>query len=183
MAPMSNQETGLFRAVRILFLTVLGLFLFSCFDAAAQWYDDTGRGLVNVVLNVRLSMTKVLKVILLLGSSGALFFTVYSIMDGDQQGVKRFAVWLVGLVLGFVLINVLGNVNTPEDFSNSASAGSFSSIKNTLKSVLSILLMVVSMVTVVQKVFQLINGEKEGGRQIFKWFVVSIVGLVLLRMI
>ena len=52
-----------------------------------------------------------------------------------------------------------------------------------MKSLMQILLIIVSMICVVRKVIQLINGEKEGGRELFKWFAVSTVGIALIGLI
>lgn len=166
---------------RILFLTVLALFLFSSVDGFAQsWYENAGGGLSGIIDGLRNVLMKFCKAVLLLGSGGALVFAIYNIIDGDSQGAKRFMIWLFGLLLGFVLLQLLGNATV------SASAGKmsdFAGVKGTVKSLLMSLLCVVSMVTVVQKVFQLINGEKEGGRQLFKWFAVSLVGFALMNVI
>ena len=62
-------------------------------------------------------------------------------------------------------------------------AGAFSYYKRMIKDILMVLLNIVSIVTVVSKVLQVINGEKEGTRQLFRWFVVSIFGQILLTVI
>ncbi len=163
-------------------LSVLVLFCLFSTDLFAQesWYEGNSGGLAGIIDSVRGALVATCKVILLLGSGGALFFAIYNIIDGDTQGAKRFGIWLVGLLIGFIVLQVLGNATVS---ANSGRLSDFAGVKMTVKSVLMSLLCVVSMVTVVQKVFQLINGEKEGGRQLFKWFAVSLVGFVLLNII
>jgi len=182
MKPSISKHEALLGAVRVLFLSALGFFVFSCLDTFAfQWYESSGNGLVNIFGTTQRVLTRVLQLILILGASGALFFAVYNLMEGDPQGAKRFAIWFVGLAIGLLVVYIFGKANM--SYGSGQSAGSFSSLKAALKSVLGSMLIMVSMITVVQKVFQVVNGEKEGGRQLFKWFVVSVVGQMLISII
>lgn len=167
-------------------LPLLALLLLNCIPVLAQdsgWYSSTGNGFVTVVSQIRTGMVGVLKAVLILGSAGALFFAVYNVMEGEPQGAKRFIIWMVGLLIGFIVVQAFGTGNLSRMSSGGLDAGSFGDFKIAIRDILVILLAIVSMVTVVQKVFQLINGEKEGGRQIFKWFVVSLVGQLLLYVV
>ena len=166
-------------------LPVLAFLFLTCLPAFADdgWYSSSGSSFVDVVENIRTGIGRILKIILLIGSAGALAFAVYNMMEGEPQGAKRFMIWMVGLLIGFVFIHVLGTMATPSGTGSAAKAGSFSELKYTVKNILMILLAIVAMVTVIQKVFQLINGEKEGGRQLFKWFSVSTAGFAILSVI
>ena len=177
----NSAGTG-WRTGSMVMLSVLFLLLASSQDLFAQgsWYEDTGGGFTGIIDRIRTALVGTCRVILLIGSGGALFFAIYNIIDGDTQGAKRFGIWLVGLLIGFIVLRVLGNVQMT---AKTGSLSDFASVKYTVKSLLLSLLCVVSMVTVIQKVFQLINGEKEGGRQLFKWFAVSIVGFTLLNIL
>ena len=175
------QRCGMNRTGSMLIFSVLLLMCLSSQDVFAQsWFEADSGGLATLIDNVRHALMKLCKVILLIGSGGAFFFAVYNLIEGDNQGAKRFGIWLLGLLIGFLVLQSFGNLAVEAD---AGKLGDFANVKMTVKSVLISLLCIVAMVTVVQKVFQLINGEKEGGRQLFKWFAVSLVGFTLLNII
>ena len=167
-------------------LTVLVFFIVSSVDcfAEAGWYEKTGESFVNVVNRLRSGISAVARVLMLIGSAGALVFAIINLMEGEREGAKRFMIWLVGLLIGFIAISILkdGPILPNRDVSNGAGSG-VSSFISPMRSLMSVLLYIVAIITVVSKVFQVINGEKDGGRQLFKWFVVTLVGMVLLNVL
>ena len=165
-------------------LSVILLMFVFCEDAFAEsgWLDDSGSSFVGVVSGLLHAFTLLCKGVLLIAGIGALFFAIMSMLNGEQAGAKRFFIWLAGLAIGFAIVSVLGNVKVSGG-RGVADAGAFTVFKQTVKSLVQVLMIVVSMVCVVKKVIQLINGEKEGGRELFKWFAVSVVGFALIGVI
>lgn len=182
-----NQGTSHFRLVTggACALSVIGLLLFVPQEAFALggWYEDTGASFVSFVAGTLSAFKSICQVILVIAGAGSLFFAIMSIVNGDSEGAKRFFIWLAGLAIGFALVSVMGGVKAGGGAGGVADAGAFSSFKGTVKSLMQILLIIVSMICVVRKVIQLINGEKEGGRELFKWFAVSTVGIALIGLI
>lgn len=100
---------------RILLLT-LGIKLMTPFTASAQQMDNIGqtlldeskRGIVDLVDN----LIGFLQVIT--GVAGIVFLVtvVFNIIQGDRDSAKKFAAWLAGITLGFIMLTVMGNLIT-----------------------------------------------------------------------
>ena len=160
--------------------------MFGCATAFASeisddWYNSDV-SLAGVIETSRVWLTSICKIILLLASIGAAGFMIFNIIEGSPEAAKRIGMWLGGLLIGMTVLTVFGNVGLSSG-GEGLSAGEFSSLKSMVRSTLMAILSVVSIVTVVQKVIQLINGEKEGGRGLFKWFLVSIIGQIFLGLL
>ena len=167
----------------MMMLSVVSLFFLTEELLYAQnWYEDTGGSFVGLVQGSIQAVSRLCRVILIIAGAGSLFFAIMSMVNGDQEGAKRFFIWLAGLAIGFGILSVLGRVG-PGGGDGALDAGPFSGFKGTVKSLMQILLLIVSMTSVVRKAIQLIHGEKEGGRELFKWFAVSLVGFTFLSLI
>lgn len=169
--------------VLIFIIALLTVFLFSSTDVLAagdKWYDYDGLHGLNAVLGgIGQAVSNFLKVILVLGAGGAAVFAVIEIMNGDQASAKRFFVWFAGTVLGFIILSVLDRMGFAVMPGSKAPDG-FSPYYDGLKMLMRTALLIVMSVTCIQKIIMVVNGEKEGSRNLFKWFVVSLIGLVLI---
>lgn len=55
----------------------------------------------------RMGLANVLMTILGIGGAVALIVTVLHIMNGDRESAKKFAKWVVAMVVGFTLLLVI----------------------------------------------------------------------------
>lgn len=168
------------RFVFVLAFLVCGSLQMYAAGGGQWWGSGDTDSLTLIIYSVRNSLLTICKVVMIIGSLSALALAVMNWMEGDSSAAKRFAIWLAGLLVGFVLLNAVQWVGKD---AGATGAGAFYSVSVTVKSVLIALLSIVQLVTVVQKVFQVIHGEKEGGRQLFKWFAVSLAGQIMLSAI
>lgn len=99
---------------RMLLLT-LGIYLIAPFTSAAApemdnigqtLLDESKRGIVELVDN----LIGFLQVIT--GVAGIVFLVtvVFNIIQGDRDSAKKFAAWLAGITLGFIMLTVMGNL-------------------------------------------------------------------------
>lgn len=179
---LTGHHFRVLRAESVYVLSVIALLLLVSQEAFALggWYEDTGASFVSFVAGTLSAFKRICQVVLVIAGAGSLFFAIMSMLNGDSEGAKRFFIWLAGLAIGFALVSVMGGMKAGGGGGGVADAGAFSDFKVTVKSLMQILLIIVSMICVVRKVIQLINGEKEGGRELFKWFAVSTVGFALI---
>ena len=110
----------------------------------------------------------------------ALVTTVFNFIKGDQGGATRMIFWLLGAVVGFILLSIFGSVKAD---TGSASGLGFSAIKNEVLGILTALLSVVSMISGTVAVYHLMKGEREGTEKVLKTFIVSVVGSILLSIV
>lgn len=129
---------------------------------------------LDVVLKIRNAMIRFLKVILLLSSLVSLVLASYNMMSGEPSGVKRMFLVAAGLAVGLVLLEVMGKVGY--------NAGG-NELKDQVRAVLQVLLSIVSLVTLVGTAIQIMHGEKEGIPKLFKWLIVSVLGISFMNIV
>lgn len=172
---MKRSDTG--RAF-LPFLCLLVFFFISESSAFAAGNDSEGYGsFFELVSDFQSNLISLTKVIIFLSAGFSLMMLGWAIMSGERESLKRFGVWTIGLVIGFAVLSFLGRVTPKSDVMN---AENFNTLRGSVFSFISILLNIVCIITVAGRVIQIINGEKEGGRQLFKWFVVTVIGFTLL---
>ena len=183
---LNNLQTRNFVTGRLLPVALLlfAFFLSETFAFAQdeEWTVGETGSLSGILSGFRHGIAKISQIILVLGAAFSGVMVAMAVMSGEQQSMKRFGIWLIGCVIGVILINIMEKAGLTASDGN-LDAGAFSYYKRMIKDILMVLLNIVSIVPVVSKVLQVINGEKEGTRQLFRWFVVSIFGQILLTVI
>lgn len=66
-------------------------------------WEDAHEGILSLSSPVR----DLLLVVLILGAVVTLVLGVLKLMDGDRDGAKRMAAWLIGFVLGSTFLYIL----------------------------------------------------------------------------
>ena len=69
--------------------------------------NGTEQGLQGIVPGI----IRVLKIIVIIGGAISLLLVVFNIIQGERDAAKKAGWWLVGLVLGFIVLTLLGNVS------------------------------------------------------------------------
>lgn len=70
--------------------------------------SQTEQGLVGIVPGI----IRVLKIIVIIGGAISLLLVVFNIIQGERDSAKKAGWWLVGLVLGFIVLTILGGAVT-----------------------------------------------------------------------
>lgn len=180
------------RNYKVLYFGVVVASMLICVDATAwpalqlqtgSWYNSTGNGAANLISNLFTGFYKVLVAFLGLASAASLVTAIIKLTEGDSAGAKKFFFWLIGTVVGFVILFVLSK--SPKALSNAgrAAGGNFAEFKVAVKSLIGFLLEIVSMITLVGSVLHVINGEQDSFGKLYKWLLGSMAGIVLLSVI
>ncbi len=160
------------------FLCLLVFLFISESSVFAAGSDSEGYGsFFELVSDFQSKLIFLTKIIIILSGGFSLTMLGWAVMSGEKESLKRFGVWVIGLIIGFAVLSFLGRVTPDSDVQN---AQNFNTLRGFVFSFISILLNIVCIITVAGRVIQIINGEKEGGRQLFKWFVVTVIGFTLL---
>jgi hypothetical protein len=153
--------------------------------AKYEQFYGSGKGLelVLVLGNIRNILLRILNLFLLIAGLITLLTALINFISGENSGVKRMLLWGIGLLLGFGLLSVFASHGGNYSPSGGAlsRAGDFNSIKQLVGGVLSVLLSIVSMVSCAVVSIHVMKGEKDGIEKLLKWFVISVIGMVLLN--
>lgn len=176
--PFPRKRTG---RMFVFFLCLFGCLVLPELVAVADdgWYSSRDTSIFRVIDDLRIGLYKIVKVILILSSGFSLVMLAMAIMNGERESMRRFGMWCIGLVLGVIIISVLTKLNIASSYDSRTLGGHvdrFGDVFSVVKGIVSILLNIVCVTTVVSKIIQVMNGEKEGGHQLFRWFAVSIIG-------
>lgn len=71
-----------------------------------QILESTTQGLQGIVP----SIARILKIIVLIGGAISAILVVFNIIQGERDSAKKAGWWLVGLVVGFIVLTILGNM-------------------------------------------------------------------------
>lgn len=146
------------------------------FSVPALADGGDGSELVSIINGTRNGFATLLKVVLLISASGAFVFAAYQLMSGNKEAAKRMILWIVGLAIGYLVIGALQKSSAG---GAGGGTGDFGGFKLLVKGVIQSLLCIVAMFTVVKAVISVIHGEQGASRNLFKWFVVVMVGFTL----
>ena len=130
----------------------------------------------QLVSNIRSALVRFLKLIVGVASLASLVLAAYNMFNGEQSGAKRFFMWGLGLAIGWTLLTVLGNMSTP-----AGAVEGFAGLQGTVAEVLEIALSMVCMVTLAVVVIHIMNGERDGFQKLFRWMIISGVGVLLVE--
>ena len=132
----------------------------------------------QLVSDIRSALVRFLKLVIGIASLASLVLAAYNMFNGEQSGAKRFFMWGLGLAIGWTLLTVLGNMSTP-----AGSVEGFAGLQGTGAEVLEIALSMVCMVTMAVVVIHIMNGERDGFQKLFRWMIISGVGVVLMEVV
>ena len=132
----------------------------------------------QLVSDIRSALVRFLKLVVGIASLASLVLAAYNMFNGEQSGAKRFFMWGLGLVIGWTLLTVVGNLRTP-----AGSVEGFAKLQGAVAEVLEIALSIVCMVTMAVVVIHIMNGERDGFQKLFRWMIISGVGVVLMEVV
>ena len=107
---MKNFFKSLFLNARVAFcalmlaLTAAPAFAQVSDPISQRLIDGTATGLQGIVPGI----VRVLKIIVLIGGAISLLLVVFNIIQGERDSAKKAGWWLVGLVIGFIALTLLG---------------------------------------------------------------------------
>ena len=174
------RRTVMFSALVLVFLFISEGPLFA--QTGGSFADTSDGGLTGMISSVRGGLFSVLKIIIVLSAGFALVMVGLAVVNGEKESLRRFGTWAIGLTLAFSILTALQHIpiNSGGGF---LAAGSFSGFYSTVKNLALSMLIIVAMITCVEPVIKVIQGEKEGGRHVFKWFLVATLGISLLSVL
>ena len=109
---MKNFFTSVSLKVKVLVLTIIAGLVSSPVFAQVndvvgnQILNSTQQGLQGIVPGV----TRILKIVVLIGGAISAILVVFNIIQGERDSAKKAGWWLVGLVVGFIVLTILGNM-------------------------------------------------------------------------
>lgn len=124
------------------------------------------------------SFGNILSVVLGICALISLVSAVFTLMQGDQSSAKRMFLWLIGFVVGLILVSIFKD--NPLSKSGVSSAGGFSSVAGEIKAIIQILLSVVAMISAAVSAFHMMKGEREGVEKVLRVLVISCVGFIII---
>lgn len=147
--------------------------------------DGANGNLILTLSTLRSALYRVLEAVLLIGGLSTLLMAVLNLIQGEKSGIKRMFLWGIGLMIGFGLLAIFASHGGVYAGSSRAlaRAGSFASIKETVGTVLSMLMSILSMVSSVIVSIHMMKGERDGVEKAIKYFILSLVGLLLLNIV
>ena len=170
----------MFSALVLVFLFISEGFLFA--QTGGAFADAGDGGLAGMISGARGVLYKLLKIIIVLSAGFALVMVGLAVVNGEKESLRRFGTWAVGLTLAFSVLSVLENLSI-DIKGGLLEPGSFDKFYFTVKNIASSMLIIVAMITCIEPIIKVIQGEKEGGRNVLKWFLVATFGITLLSVL
>lgn len=144
-------------------------------------------GLVGILAKVRGALALFLRAVLALAALGTLAVAVLQLSSGDQGAAKRMFMWLIGLSVCFVLLVLFGGSSSSLVFGGSTvvpdRGTGFGALRLSVGNIIESLLSIVAMVSLVNTSIHFMKGERDGAEKLFRWLIISVVGIVLLRVV